>query len=50
MDETWDVLVVGGGLAGLAAANRAAEQDLRALVFEQGEDKAYLCNSRITTG
>ncbi len=50
MDEAWDVVVVGGGLAGLTAANRAAEQGLRALVLEQGESEAYLCNSRITMG
>jgi fumarate reductase flavoprotein subunit len=50
MDEAWDVLVVGGGLAGLAAANRAADHGLRALVLEQGEDATYLCNSRITMG
>jgi fumarate reductase flavoprotein subunit len=45
-----DVLVVGAGLAGLAAANRAAQFGLRVAVLEQGSAKAYLCNSRMTGG
>lgn len=46
----WDVVVVGGGLAGLVAASRAAQLGCRALVLEQGSDRDYLCNSRIATG
>lgn len=45
-----DVIVVGGGLAGCAAAIRAAELGLKPLVLEQGSEGAYLCNSRITMG
>ncbi|MFT3719199.1 FAD-dependent oxidoreductase [Pseudorhodoferax sp.] len=45
-----DVLVVGAGLAGLAAANKAAEAGLRVTVLEQSPDEAYLCNSRYTGG
>jgi fumarate reductase flavoprotein subunit len=45
-----DVIVVGGGLAGSAAAIRAAELGLKPLVLEQGSEAAYLCNSRITMG
>lgn len=45
-----DVIVVGGGLAGLSAALRAAEHGLRVVVFEAGTDEAYLCNSRIAGG
>lgn len=45
-----DVIVVGGGLAGLTAANRASEAGLRALVLERGESERYLCNSRIASG
>jgi succinate dehydrogenase/fumarate reductase flavoprotein subunit len=45
-----DVVILGGGLAGLAAAIRCAEQGLRPLVLEQGADEKYLCNSRITMG
>src|SRR5579871_1838986 len=45
-----DLVVVGGGIAGLTAANRAAELGCRVLVIEKGEDEHYLCNSRIATG
>jgi fumarate reductase flavoprotein subunit len=44
-----DVVVVGAGIAGLVAGNRAAELGCRVLVLELGEG-AYLCNSRIATG
>lgn len=49
-DQSADVVIVGGGLAGFAAAIRAAEQGLRPIILEQGADEAYLCNSRITMG
>ena len=45
-----DLVVVGGGIAGLTAANRAAELGCRVLIVEKGEDERYLCNSRIATG
>ena len=45
-----DLIVVGGGLAGLTAANRAAEGGLSVLVLERGEEPDYLCNSRIAGG
>jgi fumarate reductase flavoprotein subunit len=45
-----DLVVVGGGIAGLTAANRAAELGCRVLVIEKGDDEHYLCNSRIATG
>lgn len=48
--ESYDVLVVGAGIAGLVAANRAAEQDLSVLVLEKGLEEKYLCNSRYTGG
>jgi fumarate reductase flavoprotein subunit len=46
----FDVVVIGAGLAGLTAANRAAAAGLRVAVLEQGADEAYLCNSRVATG
>ena len=45
-----DLVVVGGGIAGLTAANRAAALGCRVVVLEKGEDEGYPCNSRIATG
>ena len=41
---------MGGGLAGLAAANRAAQGGLSVLVLERGREPDYFCNSRIAAG
>ncbi|MGA0542438.1 FAD-dependent oxidoreductase [Neotabrizicola sp. VNH66] len=46
----YDVLVVGGGLAGMSAGLRAAELGLRICVIERGAGEHYLCNSRYTGG
>ncbi|MCZ7660344.1 MAG: FAD-dependent oxidoreductase [Xanthobacteraceae bacterium] len=48
--ERYDVIVVGGGLAGLTAANRATQLGLRTAVLEAGADERYLCNTRYTMG
>ena len=48
--QTCDVLVIGGGIAGLVAANRAAELGKKVIVLEQGGDPKYLCNTRYTGG
>ena len=46
----YDVVIVGGGIAGMIAANRAAQLNLRAVVLEQGSAEKYLCNTRYTGG
>jgi fumarate reductase flavoprotein subunit len=46
----FDVVAIGGGFAGLVAANRCAELGLRAAVIERETAERYLCNSRYTTG
>ena len=48
--NTTDVVVIGGGLAGLVTANRAAQLGLKATVLEQGSAEKYLCNTRYTGG
>src|SRR5208282_2387668 len=49
-DAGWDVVVVGGGIAGPTAANRAAQAGLRTAILEQSAAEKYLCNSRFTGG
>lgn len=48
--QSHDILIVGGGLAGMSAGIRAAELGLSVRVFEQGTGEHYLCNSRYTGG
>ena len=50
MQDRYDLIIVGAGLAGLVAGNRAAELGLKPLVLEKGRDELYLCNSRFTGG
>ena len=45
-----DVAVVGGGLAGLVAANRCAQLGLRTVLLEKGAGPDGDSNSRISTG
>jgi fumarate reductase flavoprotein subunit len=47
---SYDVIVIGGGIAGLIAANRAAELGQRVAVLEKSAEDQYLCNSRYTYG
>lgn len=46
----WDLVVVGGGIAGMVGAVRAAQSGLSVLVLEKGTEDRYLCNSRYTAG
>ena len=47
---TYDVAIIGGGFAGLTAANHAALGGARPVVLEAGSDELYMCNSRVATG
>jgi fumarate reductase flavoprotein subunit len=46
----YDAVIVGGGLAGLVAANRAVDLKLKILLLEAGSGDSYVCNSRFTMG
>lgn len=48
--ERPDLVVIGGGLAGLTAAVRSSELGLKVLVLEAGTADRYLCNSRLAMG
>jgi fumarate reductase flavoprotein subunit len=52
MNETtnFELVAIGGGLAGLCAAVRGAELGLRTAVLETGTDESYLCSSRWAGG
>lgn len=49
-EETCDVIVVGGGVAGLVTAVRAAELGLSVTLLEKGREERYLCNARMSGG
>ena len=49
-DMQHDVIVIGAGIAGLVAANRAAQLGKRVIVLEKSKEERYLCNSRYTYG
>src|SRR5262245_22894823 len=49
-DIQHDVIVIGAGIAGLVAANRAAQLGKRVVVLEKSKEERYLCNSRYTYG
>ncbi len=46
----YDIVIVGGGMAGLIAAARATELGLSAAVLEKGEGERYPCNARMSGG
>jgi fumarate reductase flavoprotein subunit len=49
-DSAFDVIVIGGGIAGMVAANRVAQLGKRVAVLEKSAEEKYICNSRITYG
>ena len=48
--DSADVVVIGGGMAGLTAAARASELGLKAIVLERGIDARYPANARWAGG
>src|SRR3954449_7169264 len=46
----FDLIVVGGGLAGMSCGIRGVEQGLKVAVLERGEEDLYACNSRFANG
>ncbi|MDG6929285.1 MAG: FAD-dependent oxidoreductase, partial [Nitrososphaerota archaeon] len=48
MQETWDVIVAGGGNAGLSAAISAASKGRRVLLIERGDEASRGGNSKYT--
>src|SRR3977135_821160 len=49
-DVQHDVIVIGAGIAGLVASNRAAQLGKRVIVLEKGKEGRYLRTSRYTYG
>ncbi len=49
-DQKYDLVVIGGGIAGLIAACRAGQLGLKACLLEKGSADRYLCNTRFTGG
>lgn len=50
VSDNFDLVIVGGGLAGVVAGARAAELGLRTAVLEKGTDPHYPCNTRWSGG
>jgi fumarate reductase flavoprotein subunit len=48
--KAFDVVVVGGGLAGCVAAGRATELGLSVCLLEAGTEDRYACNARFSGG
>ena len=49
-EQQHDVVIIGGGIAGMMAANRAAQLGMTVIVLEKGAAEKYLCNTRFTGG
>ena len=50
MSSNFDLVCVGGGIAGMVAGVRAAERGLRVAVLEKGAEDRYPCNTRWSGG
>lgn len=50
MSEAPDLAVIGGGIAGMVAAVRAAELGASVVLLEKGTETLYRCNTRYTGG
>jgi fumarate reductase flavoprotein subunit len=50
MESDADIVVIGAGIAGLVAANRAAQLGRRVVVLETSTDDRHICNSRYAYG
>lgn len=49
-DDNIELVVIGGGIAGMTTALRAAESGIVTVLLEQGSQARYPCNSRSTGG
>ena len=49
-ERSYDLVVIGGGIAGLVAGTRAAERGLKVAILEKGEAPDYKCNTRWSGG
>ena len=49
-EASYDLIVIGGGIAGLVAGTRAAERGLKVAILEKGEEADYKCNTRWSGG
>jgi fumarate reductase flavoprotein subunit len=49
-ERAFDVVVIGAGLAGLAAANLLAQRGFSVAALERGAEELYACNSRYSIG
>ena len=49
-EATFDVIIIGAGIAGLVTANRAAQLGKRVVVLEKSTEDKYICNSRYAYG
>jgi phytoene dehydrogenase-like protein len=50
VNKCWDVVIIGGGLSGLVAANDLGEQNLKVLVIEKGKTLGGLARTDVREG